>query len=578
MDTVYISFANSRNEAEKLHTLASEDEEVFKILSEEKAKDPGKVDVIRESFATVRKLLFTLPTYQHLLTIFLFSGHAGRDRLLLEDQDAQANGLAGLLEQCPNLKLVILNGCSTKGQVEQLLAAGVPVVIATSAPVKDSSATEFSIGFFRSFAKMSNNVDEAFKAGIAAAKTLRGPIEHHRGIKVPGARPSQPCWGLYYKPENEFLLTQWRLGESDFIPEDFIPNELLLEATWEAIKPFIDTAEELDNYRRNDKIDKIITELPHLVSDYLRKLIATKRQGEKDEFYNELGSNRLKYLVYTYTNCIELLCFTLMAQLWDELSKGSLQKITPSLHQELDRFFKCQLLERLNYSLLSLIRELRICFDENRISYFIEEFSDLSKNFNERTALYDACQFIESVRDDIAERDHINDTKARKLCIDLERHLTVIMRQLGFLAKYKMTSMKGINFIKYKHQKRPKYRHNFVELRYRPSGMNIESETLVDSMDNASVVFIHEKEKGKFSYLNLSPFIIDVNSFDEKAQLADLALFLGYQAEAKSFFYRYIYKPAGGPLRVDPSRAYAEIIAEQFNAFYQLIFKQALQQ
>lgn len=60
---------------------------------------------------------------------------------MMADAVANANGLARLLGQRPNLQLVFLNGCSTEGQVAELLAQGVKVVIATDAPVNDRKAS-----------------------------------------------------------------------------------------------------------------------------------------------------------------------------------------------------------------------------------------------------------------------------------------------------------------------------------------------------------------------------------------------------------------------------------------------------
>ena len=573
MDTVFISFANSSTD--KLPSLTEEDEKVNTVLSRRKMQ--GAIDLVREQYASSHRMLETLFLYQNKLSVFLYSGHAGRDRLLLEDQDANAEGIAALLQQCPNIKLVVLNGCSTKGQVQQLLDLGIPIVIATSAPVEDPAATQFSIAFFTSLAERMNSVQKAFQDGLAAAKMVsKQKIALSHSSLGRGTKIEELPWGIFYQPENEIYL-DWRLGEAEIIDEVFEPNKLLLDSIWEAIKPYLGaSAEELDTFKFNDKIDKIITELPHPLSDYLRKLIASKRQGEKDEFYNELGVNRLKYLLYTYTNCIEILCFTMLSQLWDEMGKGNLTKIHAGLQQELEKLFACNFRDRRTYSLLAIIREMRICFEENNIDHFFEEFVQVSESFRQLKPLYHSSVFMESIREEIENDPNVNEQKAKKLCIDLEKHLATILGELGFLAKYKMASMKSIDFIKYKHDKFPRFRHNFVELRYRPSGMNIESETLEDSMDNASVIFIHEQGDA-FKYLNLSPFIVDVNSFDEKAQLADLCLFLSYEPSLKAFTYRYIYKPAAFPLRVDGAKPYAPIILEQFNAFYQLIFNKSVQ-
>ena len=54
-----------------------------------------------------------LPSYREQISIFHFSGHTGRDSIILEDEALNTQGLAKLLSQCPNLKLVVLNGSST---------------------------------------------------------------------------------------------------------------------------------------------------------------------------------------------------------------------------------------------------------------------------------------------------------------------------------------------------------------------------------------------------------------------------------------------------------------------------------
>ena len=150
-----------------------------------------------------------------------------------------------------------------------------------------------------------------------------------------------------------------------------------------------------------------------------------------------------------------------------------------------------------------------------------------------------------------------------------------MMGELGFLVKYKMASMKDIYFIKLKHQLAPKYRWNFVELRYRPAGMDVIDETVADFIDNASVIILNE-EDGKIKYLNLSPFIIDENSFDQRAKLANLCVFQSFEKMAEAFTFRHIYQPTSRPLVVRKSSTYISLITEQFNAFYKLVFDQKL--
>ena len=144
MPTLFLTFAN--NDKNYLNTLRDEDSQVNNLLNERKLQ--GDFIVHSEQFATTETIIRGLRQFQNDIVLFLYSGHAGRNRLELENGEASAEGIATLLGRCPNLKLVVLNGCSTSGQVDAFLKNNVPVVIATSAPINDERATVFN-NFFR---------------------------------------------------------------------------------------------------------------------------------------------------------------------------------------------------------------------------------------------------------------------------------------------------------------------------------------------------------------------------------------------------------------------------------------------
>ena len=111
-----ISYANSATQ--HLPNLKREEECVLKVLQDRKSlrddfeiESPssreGIVDVLKDSIK------------RENLLIFSYSGHAAGDRLITEGEETNAEGIATLLSRCPNLALIILNGCSTDGQVAQ---------------------------------------------------------------------------------------------------------------------------------------------------------------------------------------------------------------------------------------------------------------------------------------------------------------------------------------------------------------------------------------------------------------------------------------------------------------------------
>ena len=156
MNLIFSTFSNSQTAP--LDTLQAEDAGVYQSLSERQAQ--GHIVIHRDALATMGSIRDYLILYRDKIVVFQYSGHAGRDRLILDDKEAFSEGIALLLARCPHLKLVVLNGCSTAGQVDLLLAHGIPMVIATSAPVNDRTATDFSIRFFKSLASNNETVQQ----------------------------------------------------------------------------------------------------------------------------------------------------------------------------------------------------------------------------------------------------------------------------------------------------------------------------------------------------------------------------------------------------------------------------------
>lgn len=120
------------------------------------------------------------------LLIFHFSGHAGENIL-------QANNLQGtatiifskhlaeyIKPLATGLKLVFLNGCSTRKQANFFLENGIPAVIATNKPIKDSYALDFAVRFYTEFTSRTpaKTLQEAFKAALESFYLEKGsPVD-----------------------------------------------------------------------------------------------------------------------------------------------------------------------------------------------------------------------------------------------------------------------------------------------------------------------------------------------------------------------------------------------------------------
>ncbi len=148
------AFANSRLD---LLYLPEEQRRVRAAMTV--AEQSGLCEIVERANATAAEVLdvFQDARYRDRIALFHFSGHAGSGELLFESPEGRvprllAKGLARFLGEQRGLALVFLNGCSTQRQVEDLLAAGVPAVIATSQAILDSVAAELSARFYRALA------------------------------------------------------------------------------------------------------------------------------------------------------------------------------------------------------------------------------------------------------------------------------------------------------------------------------------------------------------------------------------------------------------------------------------------
>lgn len=213
MQLPVLFFAFSNDESESLDHLKEESrriKEIFSPLNEQ-------LKLEREESAELEDLFQNFLTYKNQIVIFHFAGHAGQAGLQLEETWIDGLTLADLIEiQAKNqLKLAVLNGCATEGQVNKLLQAGVKAVLATRAEVDDQSATQFSVAFYKALSQ-GNTLEEAFRLAAAIMRVKDpGRIElrnNFRGVFISRKEESFP-WGLYILEGYE-EIRDWRLFDS----------------------------------------------------------------------------------------------------------------------------------------------------------------------------------------------------------------------------------------------------------------------------------------------------------------------------------------------------------------------------
>ncbi|MEZ4827071.1 MAG: pentapeptide repeat-containing protein [Bacteroidia bacterium] len=213
---IFLTFANDADA--HLPLLKEESRLLQRALAEIEQKELVKVH--REESAEIKDIFNFFVEHQNQIAIFHYGGHANSTQLQLEGGAGNAKGLATLFGEQKNLKLVFLNGCYSKGQVQTLLDSGVKAVIATSVPVGDKKAKEFAQQFYQALAQL-HTIEQAFKTAESFLKTLyREAVEtHFRSFSIEdlsnmsdSVEISGLPWNLYIKDEHRKEILNYKLS------------------------------------------------------------------------------------------------------------------------------------------------------------------------------------------------------------------------------------------------------------------------------------------------------------------------------------------------------------------------------
>jgi WD40 repeat protein/energy-coupling factor transporter ATP-binding protein EcfA2 len=216
LPVVLLAVANDY--ARPSHRLAFVNKELDAIQTAlEPAVQAGMCEVRLLPSAEPKKLLYEFQDSErsNRIAIFHFAGHADHFRLMLEDAEgsptaAHNAGLAGILGRLWSLRFVFLNGCSTTGQIDRLLAYSVPVVLGTNNQIDDRTAMEFAEQFYR---------------GLAGGKTLAAAYDSAvDGLVMLYGNPSRAYFWADQPPSPNTPLT-WPWAE----PRTRLHNEAALQ-------------------------------------------------------------------------------------------------------------------------------------------------------------------------------------------------------------------------------------------------------------------------------------------------------------------------------------------------------------
>lgn len=593
MSRILLTFANAPGNT----TLDSLNEEYLGVRNALLNRDRlGAIRVSPEQRATTDLIVRNLDQYKDDLVLFLYSGHAGADKLELEDQNANARGIALLLGECAKraLKVVILNGCATGQQAQALLDAGVPVVIATSAPVGDKSAARFSIAFFEALAWDNKSLAEAFETGLRAAQTvspddLSGALQS-RGAGFPPT--DAPLWFCCFREENRAVAETWKLPEP---PAGVCEcNKFILRA----LEVIYEKNDRLKS-RQDDRSQWAMTaleSLPFPIGEPLRKLLAAKADKQDTAtFYDTASWDRFDLLLYAYQSVLQLTGYALLADAWDYCAKTEPH---PNLPDTLNQSIRDHLFRGADtYHLRShrALLDALLAWQQNMTKGpFLRECGALATDL-QRPEVQAAFTDLEGK---LAQRDQIRrqtSTPAElcALCLAAEDNLAKVLYVFRFLSEYCLTSIKEIEVQKYRHQKTAAFLHRIVKLRLSFAELDEEEFKTEKYLENSSIV-LHRQGNLENGVLNLTPFYLDKNALI-RAPKAALHHLMGVETGSGRLVYLPISRhyepwivspPADAPaadffglLEEPATQSDAEhytLLKEQFEAFAAHLFHKPL--
>lgn len=229
---------------------------------------------------------------------------------------------------------------------------------------------------------------------------------------------------------------------------------------------------------------------------------------------------------------LDLLNFTLIAHFWDSQTAQT-PPLSMAQQNTLNNFltsgFELSIAQR-----LTLFETLLRIFEDSKITLPLPELTDfLQKYLGENSNFRKAVNAMQALQERI---ENAQDTPLD--CAAAEAQLAAMYVPLAFLVRYKMASIKFINYQQSK-QSEPRYLHRYTALGI-DSKANIDAEKIYFTSETAETdsVWIYRGNDYK-SGVNLMPFALDFNAltFEHGARIC---FFVAQNINGKTFEYVFL--------------------------------------
>ncbi len=248
--------------------------------------------------------------------------------------------------------------------------------------------------------------------------------------------------------------------------------------------------------------DVIIRAFPWPIGVELRRLFSAQLM-QPDRM-------RLDQLFKTFERTLQFVCFALAAQVLESAGRSKLE-IKPNIAAEFLRRWPMMTLGNLVW----MIAELKRILVDNGMEPFMPEAGQALND-----AFFKTCASVVPDRNDIGHyKVTLTEEEIQIRCMELQDRLMKVLKDLGFLAKYKLVSVRSINVEKHRRSD-AHYTHLIHLLNSANSDFKAQELDEVVFTDTKSVLLLRTS-RSIVENLNLSPFIIDtsVERIDTKEKM-----------------------------------------------------------
>lgn len=488
---------------------------------------------------------------------FMYSGHAGELQIETAGDALSAVGLANELSQCPNLKLALINGCSSRGHIPYLIDRNIPLVIATEAPIGDKAATIFSTTFWKEMSE-DNTVSNAFELGLRNAQNYRTTStlvkiaglgdEVSRSLDTGNAQAGVPWVLRASTPE----AREWSVTDSikTFAnAPDYQINQLLTGTLYRELAQSDEAINDLPDF--NAARPEIYAKFPQFITKYIHDLCAPPAP-QQDSFqqagdtFSQPDMRRLKKMADFFKVLKELVKAITLAELRELLLRQPTIELPENLAVLSDQMKPSGMVTSMDgINLLKktdaddvLVKELLHC--DQRVLLAADQF------FTDTIARIAKAEQLGA-----PDYETMHPKQTGQQCELAEARLSELLAQLIFIKDYTFITIKNMIVYKDRTQSFPSYgfalsTYKWTDYRQLDPSDTKEKKPTQSAPDNHCILVIpktgdESKELTNLHYLNLSPFLIDNNVLYDKAQIPNISFCVNLLPE--QIVYKTFYVP-----------------------------------